>query len=310
MDAVLVEIAPPEASREHQDALLRACGVAARPLTCVARESSDEKPALLAIVVWEPNGDARIEVGVRREARVEWAERRLSFSPADPEKQRWEAAGLAAGTVAASLARPPREAPSESTRAERPKQDQRPAADAEPAPAEAEQPALASSSWGVDLALLVSSGFEGSARAGGALGLRYAGVSPLRLDFRGSLSGDRSTVELGGSQADVATLSTKLGAYAGAGFQLGFGEIGVLAGPFVERVGVQVESAAQEPTRLLGGAELTLELRERVAEHFLVFLAGDAGTRFGSTFVAVDGETVGRLPAFFVGARVGLGASF
>jgi hypothetical protein len=307
MDAVLVEIAPPEISREHQESLLRACGVAAKPLKCVLGEPGDEPPALLAIVVWEPDGNAHIEVGVRRQTRVEWADRRLSFSSGDPEKQRWEAAGLAAGTVAASLSRRPAPEPLEAANAPAPQPP-------EPEePAEAEQSVASSHSsshWGVDLGLLVQSGFEGSVRAGGALGLRYAQPGALRLELRGSLGGDRSTESIDGSSVEVSTLAGRVGAFAGAGFDVGFAELGVLAGPFVERVLVEVEPDRGQAVRFVGGAELTTELRQRIAERFIVFLAADVGTRFGNTFVTVDGFSAGSLPPPFIGARVGLGVSY
>ncbi len=304
MDAVLVEIAPPEISREHQESLLRACGVAAKPLKCVAGEPGDEVPALLAIVVWEPDGNAHIEVGVRRQNRVEWAERRLTFAPGDPEKQRWEAAGLAAGTVAASLSRRPE------SEVAGPPASPPPPPEAPPEVEDSAPMPRSNASWGVDLGLLVQSGFEGSVRAGGALGLRYAQPGALRRELRGSLGGDRSTESVGASSVEVSTLAGRVGAYAGGGFELGFAELGVLAGPFVERVRVEVDPDRGRATRFVGGAELTTELRQRFAEHFLVYLAVDVGTRFGNTFVVVDGLTAGSLPPPFIGARVGVGSSF
>ncbi len=303
MDAVVVEIAPPGASSEREDALLRACAVAARPLRCVSGESSEPRE-LLALVVWEPDGSARIEVGARRPERVEWAERRLSFSPADPETERWEVAGLTVGTVAAALARLPE--PEASASATKPE----PAPEPEPEP-EPEPPhgLPSSATWGVDAALLVATGFDGSARAGGSLGLRYSRAA-LRLELRGSFAGDGSTQEASGERLDVSTLTGRASGLVGAAFSWSSSELGVLAGPFVERMSVEAEPDYGEASRVVGGAELTCEFRQRFAERLLVFLAADVGTRFGSTFVAVDGRAVGRLPPPFVGARVGLGTWF
>jgi hypothetical protein len=307
MDAVLVEIAPPESSREHQESLLRACRVAAKPLRCVAGEAGDEPPALLAIVAWDAEGNARIEVGVRREKRVEWAERRLTFAAGDPEKQRWEAAGLAAGTVAAALSQTNAPAPAAEKQAPAPETQR-----SEPLHLndESAEPSGAPASWGVDLGLVAASGFGGSVRAGGSLGVRYAPAGALRVELRGSLAGDSHAVSSGASLVEVSTLASRVGALAGAGFDVGLGELGVLGGPFVEHLHVEVEREGGQATRVLGGAELTVEFRVRFAEHFLAFLAADAGSRFGSTFVAIDGMTVGRLPPPFVGARVGVEMRF
>jgi hypothetical protein len=229
----------------------------------------------------------------------------LSFAPGDPEKQRWEAAGLAAGTVAAALRGRPEPEAVETT-----SPPPEPPEPAEPTEADDDASNHARASWGVDLGLLVQSGFEGSVRAGGALGLRYAQAGALRLELRGSLGGDRSTESIGDSSVEVSTLAGRVGVFAGAAFDLGFGELGVLAGPFIERVVVEVEPDRARATRFVGGAELTTELRQRFAERFLVFLAVDVGTRFGNTFVAIDGFTAGSLPPPFIGARVGLGVSF
>lgn len=301
MDAVVVEIAPPGASREREDALLRACAVAARPLSCVSGESSEPRE-LLALVVWEPDGSARIEVGVRQPERVEWAERRLSFSPADPETERWEVAGLTVGTVAAALARLPE--PEVTASVTQPEPERKP--EPEPEPRHDPPP---STTWGVDAALLVATGFDGSARAGGSLGLRHSRAA-LRLELRGSFAGDGSTQKANGETVKVSTLTGRVGVFAGAAFTWSSSELGVLAGPFVERVLVNVEPDYGDASRFVGGAELTCEFRQRFAERLLVFFAADVGTRFGSTFVAVDGQAVGRLPPSFAGARVGLGTWF
>jgi hypothetical protein len=100
---VVVEIAPADDSSSAARSMLEACNVAMHPGRCVfggAAALDDERTAI-AIVKWETTTDsnARIDVGLRIRGQPQWATRFLSFSPTDPEGERWRTVGFAIATT-------------------------------------------------------------------------------------------------------------------------------------------------------------------------------------------------------------------
>jgi len=101
---VVVEIAP---GRLVFGGTIHARGVQRRdaPGRCVFGGDAvlDDERTAVAIVKWETTTDsnARIDVGVRIRGRPQWATQLLSFSPTDPEGERWRTVGFAIATTAA-----------------------------------------------------------------------------------------------------------------------------------------------------------------------------------------------------------------
>ena len=100
---VAVEIAPPDAPKEYVAVLLSACSRARRGgVECVlAADAPAGGSSAVAIITWQGNSRALVEVGLRREGRAEWRARSLDFAAArDDVLERWRAVGLVVGTMA------------------------------------------------------------------------------------------------------------------------------------------------------------------------------------------------------------------
>lgn len=98
---VAVEVAPPNAPREQVTTLLAACTRAVATAECVlASEAPDGGSQAVAIVTWQNDGRAMVEVGLRREGKPEWRSRTVTFSAADEPIERWRAVGFVIGTLA------------------------------------------------------------------------------------------------------------------------------------------------------------------------------------------------------------------
>src|SRR5688500_17357593 len=100
---VAVEIAPPDAPKEHVAVLLSACSRAKRDgVECVlAADAPAGGSSAVAIITWQGGTRALVEVGLRREGRAEWRARSLDFAAArDDVLERWRAVGLVVGTMA------------------------------------------------------------------------------------------------------------------------------------------------------------------------------------------------------------------
>jgi hypothetical protein len=98
---VAVEVAPPNAPREQVTALLGACSRAVADAECVlASDAPEGGTQAVAIVTWQSDGRATVEVGLRREGKPEWRSRNVSFGVADDPVERWRAVGFVVGTLA------------------------------------------------------------------------------------------------------------------------------------------------------------------------------------------------------------------
>src|SRR5690606_23022750 len=70
---VAVELAPADAPREHVAVLRAACTRTKREVECVAAEEVDDRGAsAVAIVTWQSEQRALVEVGLRRGGQPEW----------------------------------------------------------------------------------------------------------------------------------------------------------------------------------------------------------------------------------------------
>jgi len=97
---VAVEIAPPDAPREHVTALLSACSRALADSACVlSSDAPEDRSRAVAIVTWQGEGRVQIEVGLRRQGNPEWRSRTLDFDPKDEPAERWRTVGFVVGTL-------------------------------------------------------------------------------------------------------------------------------------------------------------------------------------------------------------------
>lgn len=98
---VAVEVAPANQPREQIAALLAACSRAVGEAECVlAADAPDGGTQAVAIVTWQSDGRATVEVGLRREGKPEWRSRNVSFLASDEPVERWRAVGFVVGTLA------------------------------------------------------------------------------------------------------------------------------------------------------------------------------------------------------------------
>jgi hypothetical protein len=102
--AVIVELAPADASSPYAQDLLDTCNIGMHPRArCVLEQDSaaDDQGIAVAILTWDgpAHSAARIEVGLRIRAASQWQDRTLTFSSSDPETERWKTAGFAIATL-------------------------------------------------------------------------------------------------------------------------------------------------------------------------------------------------------------------
>src|SRR5262249_7368871 len=98
---VAVEIAPPDAPAEQVQALLSSCSRAMADADCVLAGEAPEGPTqAIAIVTWQPDGRALVEVGKRRSEGADWRSRTVSFSTQDEAIERFRTVGFVIGVLA------------------------------------------------------------------------------------------------------------------------------------------------------------------------------------------------------------------
>lgn len=100
---IAVEIAPLDVHRDEVQVLLEACTRAASDAECVL--ASDAPPggaAAVAIVTWQSDNQAFVEVGMRRDGRPLWRSRNVTFAVNDELVERWRTLGFVVGTLARS----------------------------------------------------------------------------------------------------------------------------------------------------------------------------------------------------------------
>lgn len=186
---IAVEIAPLDARRDEVQVLLDACTRAAAAGECVL--ASDAPPGgagAVAIVTWQTENQAFVEVGMRRDGRPEWRSRNVAFSANDELLERWRTLGFIVGTLARNeIARAPEAEPAVPSQGEpvpSPPPAPQPAktAPSEPAPSSDNS----SSSSGAALAAIdvggeLGPGFGSGLRAGGLLRAHLPLQAPLRV---------------------------------------------------------------------------------------------------------------------------------
>lgn len=188
---VAVEVAPANPPREQVVALLGACSRAVADADCVlAADLSEGGSQAVAIVTWQSDGRAFVEVGARREGKPEWRSRTVTFGAEDEPIERWRAVGFVVGTLARGEAPGEPEAkPAEPTPTSLPTAPESPAVEppqrARAVPVvpralgnEPGHPALAA----VELGAVVGPGMDGL-RTGGVLRTRWPLHEPLRSLF-------------------------------------------------------------------------------------------------------------------------------
>jgi len=288
---IAVEIPVVHATPERTEALLRACAIAAAPDQCQIADASSETPAAFAIVTWQGELIAHIEIG--RQGSRDWLERRLTFAEEDPPLERWQAVGYAIGTLyGAARDDALQEGPAQPSPSPAPT----PPEPAAPPPS-AHREAAAHT---VQLAGLgrVGTGTESSARFGAALALsaRHAAGPFVGADASFDLS--EASFE-----APAATLSTRyvtVAASIGTALTLSRKlRLDLSAGPLVEYQWLWTNQSSLVQSRLVGGVRANLALAHRLGPRVWVGIGAQMGSRFGDTTIAVDAERVDSVPLIF-----------
>lgn len=181
---VAVEVAPPNAPREQLTALLGACSRAVADAECVlAADAAERGSQAVAIVTWQSDGRATVEVGLRREGKPEWRSRSVSFGEADEPIERWRAVGFVVGTLARGE-RPGEPSASQTQAEPAPKPAEPTPKPAEPAPTVAPRPKPAVAPTepahaALELGAVIGPGLDGL-RTGGVLRTRWPLHDKLR----------------------------------------------------------------------------------------------------------------------------------
>lgn len=109
---IAVDITPSDAPREHVTVLLAACARASAEAECVPAEGVPVAGSrAVALVTWQGDRRAVIEVGLRKDGRPTWRSRTLNFDARDALTERWRTVGFVVGT----LSRPEVEVPETET---------------------------------------------------------------------------------------------------------------------------------------------------------------------------------------------------
>lgn len=183
---IAVEIAPLEGHRDEVPVLLAACSRAAADAECVL--ASDAPPggaAAVAIITWQSDGQAFVEVGMRRDGRPQWRSRNVNFGPDDEPVERWRTVGFVVGTLARSeLAGDTNPEPTPTSERATPPPANTPSASA--APQEREPRAKPSSinmsaaQAAIDIGAELGPALASGVRTGGVLRTRWPFQEPLR----------------------------------------------------------------------------------------------------------------------------------
>jgi hypothetical protein len=286
---IAVEIAPPDAPREQVTALLTACSRAIADSECVLASEAPEGGALaVAIVTWQSDGQAFVEVGMRRQGRPEWRSRTVSFGGDDEVVERWRTVGFVVGTLARG------EAGDAPATEEKPLPPKTP----EPAPVQHEAPrpppprprVVAPPPRGparaaLDLGAEGGPGLGGKVRSGGSMRTRWPFQEPLRavaslkyLEQNNSIpKGSWLTVGaglggvLGDSQAELSASLDLRGEYFHPSYD-----------PVIE---TRSGSAPGPQSRLLLGLGSTLTAAWMPMPNLGLYIGVDGAWMFGSTEV-------------------------
>jgi len=307
---VAVEIAPPDSPKENVAVLLAACTRAKRGGECVlAADVAGTGTSAVAIVTWQGNARALVEVGLRRQGNPEWRTRTLEFDPnRDDLLERWRAVGFVVGTLAneetASPATEPERSPDSAASAsakppaDAPKRDEpeSPAPDAdgaeggggEPARAPEYTPVFGRARGRLDVGATLGPAFD-EVRFGGLVRGEVQLPDPVRAQITlRYLERPSGAEEL---RAQWITMSAGLG--------LGFGgerfEAGIAVDGRAEYFAARAErrSTAEADTRWLAGVGAGATVAWMPSATFGFFGGGDLALMFGSTDVRIESRSLG-----------------
>lgn len=306
---VAVEIAPPDSPKESVAVLLAACTRAKRGGECVlAADVAGGGTSAVAIVTWQGNARALVEVGLRREGHPEWRTRTLEFDPnRDDLLERWRAVGFVVGTLANEEA-PSTEGDPERTPKPRESTSAKAAGEAtkrsEPEPKATQGVSLETTSG--DAVVAEDAPTFGRARGrldvGASLGPAFDDVR-----FGGLVRGEVQLPDPVRAQMTLRYLERPSGAEElraqwitmSAGLGVGFGgervEFGVALDGRAEYFAARAErrSTAEAETRWLAGAGAGATLAWMPSATFGFFAGGDLALMFGSTDVRVESRSLG-----------------
>lgn len=182
---IAVEIAPLDVRRDEVQVLLAACTRAAADAECVlASEAPPGGAAAVAIVTWQGESEAFVEVGMRREGRPVWRSRTVNFAANDELVERWRTLGFVVGTLArnelAGDTEPEPTAPTERSTNPPPVAPSPPPVSVRPPPPEKPSKKPGAALAAIDLGAEVGPGLGSGVRSGGLLRTRLPLQDPLR----------------------------------------------------------------------------------------------------------------------------------
>ncbi len=289
---VAIEIsapAPPAAAQV--DVLVSACNHAASGARCVRAPSdgAGDTPAAVAIVAWQEDLVARLEIGVRSEGSTRWTTRRLEFRAEDEVSECWRTIGFVIGTIVGEsspepdgVAPQPRP-PSEPVRTPSPKPPRTPPSLVQPNGQTAGYVGLE----GVLSPVAVSGPWLGGLRLHGAIGAR---TWPVLVSSSIGYAWPSASVE--GIRAEWFTVTL------GVRRQLTGGEseplaVGASLEALLRRQGFASEIPGRgrdEGQRWLGGAQLAADIAWQFIPHVWIGIGVDAFLLQGKTNVRQLGE--------------------
>jgi hypothetical protein len=311
---VAVEIAPPDSPKESVAVLLAACTRAKRGGECVlAADVAGSGTSAVAIVTWQGNARALVEVGLRREGHPEWRTRTLEFDPnRDDLLERWRAVGFVIGTLANEEAsssesepeRTPKPVGSMPAKAAAEKAKRRdPDGNASESKAPESEGAESTSGEGA-----ISQNEPVFGRARGRLDVG-ASIGPAfdEVRFGGLVRGEVQLPDPLRAQITLRYLERPSGVEElraqwitmSAGLGVGFGgervEFGVALDGRAEYFAARAErrSTAEADTRWLGGIGAGTTLAWMPSATFGLFAGADLALMFGSTDVRVESRSLG-----------------
>jgi len=306
---VVIELSTADAASPLAPLMMRACSDAVVDGECQGGDSDDATARAVVIVAWDDERrQARIEIGVRRQGKSQWASRKLLFKDSDPEAERWRTVGLVIGTLvgqaerdAQQEAQPPAAAPKPAKIAARPAQ---PRPEGPPAPRPARMPPRL---W-IGGELVTGPALDdGTWRIGGAVGVVYDVPEWPML-------GSASVRALARPADDRAVEARWLGAALGLGVR--HHPIDVLRTEargelVVERIDASVNGARRDSAgRTTPGARLTLGAGPKLGDWGLVLVSAEFTGIPQGTAISLEGQSIGRAPpltwSLGVGARLRL----
>ncbi len=299
---VVIELSPRDVASEHASTLVEACSEAVRDGRCEVI-GGDPNPDARAVAIVSSNDaytQVRVELGLRRSGRTQWAVRVLDFGSEDPERERARTVGFVIGTLVGEAERAQASSAARAARA----------SSATPAPSPASPKSETHPSPRgvrlrpyVELAPGVDTAFDsGAPRLGAALRVGAVLRAPWEAHLGGAyavrprddrgLRGRWLTLEAGGGVAYPLTSALALS---------------LNIAPFVERLDADVSAPrADSGGRWVYGVSWRGGTQLRATDRISLVLAGQLAARSSGTEVRVDGARVARQPMLSAGGSVGV----